>query len=249
MAIGAALFHRERTGLGQRIDTSLLQSGLAVQSPAVARLPAFDAILAVGNLAEFWAAKARGASYRERLEAKGSNLNAAFRLYYGGFNAQDGAIILGCLTPTNREQARRALGIADDPTADPNFNALDRANDAVCAEMHARIRGIFATKTVAEWLAILEQEGVPCSNLNFPEDVADEPQVIEMGYMLELDHELTGPERMAGPLSHMSLTPTGAKRAAPPLGWHTAEVLREHGLQDDEINALEAAKVVYFHGS
>jgi crotonobetainyl-CoA:carnitine CoA-transferase CaiB-like acyl-CoA transferase len=249
MAICAALFHRERTGQGQRIDTSLVQAGLAVQGASAARLPAFDSILAESSLADFWAAKQRGASYRERLEAKGSNLTAAFRLYYGGFNAKDGAIILGCLTPANREQARRALGITDDPTADRNFNALDRGNDAVCAGMHARIRAILATKTVAEWIAILEEEGVPCSNVNFPEDVADEPQVIEMGYMLDLDHELTGPERMAGPLSHMSLTPTGAKRAAPPLGWHTAEVLREHGLQDEEINALEVAKVVYFHGS
>lgn len=250
MAICAALFHRERTGDGQRIDTSLVQAGIAVQGPAAARLPAFDAILRETSLAAFWSAKDRGASYRERLEAKGSNLNAAFRLYYGGFNAKDGAIILGCLTQTNRAQARRALGIVDDPTADPDFNALDRQNDAICVEVGARIRAILKTKTVAEWLTILESEGVPCSNVNFPEDVGDERQVIEMGYLIDLEHELTGPEQMAGPLSHMSLTPTGSGLAAPPLGWHSAEILREHGLTADEISSLVSAAIVYpFRGN
>lgn len=247
MAICAALFHRERTGEGQRIDTSLVQAGLAIQGGAVSRLPAYDAILRDGNLAAFFEAKERGAPYRERLEAKGGNLTAAFRLYYGGFNAKDGALVLGCLTPANRDQARRALGITDDPTADPDFNALDRSNDAVCAAVGERIRSILSTRTVAEWIEILEREGVPCSNVNFPEDVADEEQVAAMGYMVDLEHELTGPERMPGPLSHMSLTPTGAGRSSPPLGWHTAEVLGEHGLSGEEIAALLAGGVVYGH--
>jgi crotonobetainyl-CoA:carnitine CoA-transferase CaiB-like acyl-CoA transferase len=56
-----------------------------------------------------------------------------------------------------------------------------------------------------------------------------------MGYMRDFDHELTGPERMVGPVVEMSRTPTGSPRPSPPLGRHTDEVLTEFGLTSEEI--------------
>ncbi|MCY4615409.1 MAG: CoA transferase, partial [Chloroflexi bacterium] len=105
-------------------------------------------------------------------------------------------------------------------------------------EMLERIRGIMMTRTMDEWIEIFDREGAPISKVNWPEDMADDPQVEAMGYMVDLEHELTGPEKMVGPIVSMSETPTGTDRPSPPLGRHTDEVLREHGLDDAEIARL-----------
>ena len=89
-----------------------------------------------------------------------------------------------------------------------------------------------------EWIEIFDREGAPISRVNWPEDLATDPQVVAMGYMIELEHELTGPETMVGPIVSMSETPTGSTRPSPPLGRHTDEVLHEHGVDDGEIARL-----------
>jgi crotonobetainyl-CoA:carnitine CoA-transferase CaiB-like acyl-CoA transferase len=248
LALGAcaALFHRALTGKGQKVSTSLLQAGLVLQGGSVSKLPVFDS-MALGPMFErVRAARAEGASYEQQLaiRAESAQLNKAFRLWYGGYRVKDGALILGSLTPANQDQMRRVLGIEDDPTRSPDFNALDRANDTVVDAMRERIRGIMLTKTMDEWIALFEQEGAPVSKVNFPEEMAEDPQVRAMGYMVDLEHELTGPEQMVGAAVRMSETPVGTRRPSPPLGGHTDEVLREHGVADADIAALRVSGVV-----
>ena len=244
MGVCAALFHRQRTGEGQYIATSLLSSALALQGGSVGKLPVFDAIATDVAMAQLREARGRGASYAEQLQAKGDMfrmMGNAFRLYYRGYNVKDGAIILGALTPANRQQMRRVLGVEDDPSSDPTFNALDPVNVPVIEALFERIKAVMLTRTMDEWVALFDQEGAPVSKVNFPEEMADDPQVQAMGYMLELEHPLTGPERMPGPLVEMAKTPTGSGRTSPPLGAHTDEILRENGLSEQDIEALRAA--------
>jgi crotonobetainyl-CoA:carnitine CoA-transferase CaiB-like acyl-CoA transferase len=244
VGICAALYHRAQTGEGQYISSSLLAAGINLASGAVSQLPVFDAMVTDVAMERLNEARARGASYREQLEAKGNifdMMGKAFRLYYGGYSVKDGAIILGALTPANRDQFRRAIGVEDDPTAAEDFNALDPENNAIAEQMLERVRAIMLTKTMDEWIAAFDAVGAPASKVNHPEEMADDPQVEAMGYMLDLEHELTGPERMVGPIVQMSKTPTGTTLASPTLGRHTEEVLREHGYSDEEIAALRAA--------
>jgi crotonobetainyl-CoA:carnitine CoA-transferase CaiB-like acyl-CoA transferase len=107
--------------------------------------------------------------------------------------------------------------------------------------MFERIRAVMLTRTMDEWIEAFDREGAPVSKVNFPEEMADDPQVEAMGYFVEYDHEMTGPERMPGPVVHMSLTPTGTATPSPVLGRHTDEVLLEHGFSEDEIAALRAS--------
>ena len=95
-----------------------------------------------------------------------------------------------------------------------------------------------------EWIEAFEAEGAPVSKVNFPEELADDPQVEAMGYMLDQEHELTGPERLVGPIVKMSKTPTGSPLTSPPLGKHTDEVLHEHGVTDPEIAALRESGAI-----
>ena len=248
MAICAALFHRERTGEGQYVETSLLQAGLALQGFRVGKVPALDAQTTDKALAKMYEVKAAGGSYREQIEARGSLHDqmgrAAARLFYGGYAVKDGGIILGALTPANRDQMRRVIGIEDDPTAAPMFDSMDPENRKLVDQMLERVRGIMLTKTMDEWIEAFEKEGAPVSKVQFPEELADDPQVQAMGYMMDLEHELTGPERMVGPIVRMSKTPTGTDRPSPPLGRHTDELLREHGLGDEEIATLRSSGAV-----
>ena len=72
----------------------------------------------------------------------------------------------------------------------------------------------------------------------------DDPQVAAGGIMAELEHEVTGPLRVVGPIIEPSQTPTRATHASPSAGRHSRELLREFGLPDGEIDALVAAGVV-----
>jgi len=133
---------------------------------------------------------------------------------------------------------RRAIGVEDDPTAAPDFNVFAPEAQTIADQMHERIRNIMRTKTMDEWLEAFDRVGAPVSKVNFPEEMAEDPQVKAMGYMLELEHPLSGPERMPGPMVSMDKTPTGAATSSPPLAWHSVEVLRENGLTDQEIEQV-----------
>jgi crotonobetainyl-CoA:carnitine CoA-transferase CaiB-like acyl-CoA transferase len=247
MGVCAALFHRDRTGEGQYIASSLLSAGLALQAVTVSRLPAVDAVVRDPMMERVNDVRRAGGSYHDVIDAKGDllrPLGSAFRLYYGGYDVKDGAIILGALTDANRDQMRRAMGIDDDPTADPDFNGLDPANDAVTGAIAERIREIMKTRTMTEWEAAFAVEGAPVSRVNLAEEMADDPQVQALGIMVELEHELTGPETMVGSIVQMSETPTGSGRPSPPLDRHTDEVLAEHGVTESEIAELRAANTI-----
>ena len=80
--------------------------------------------------------------------------------------------------------------------------------------------------------------------MNFPEEMADDPQTNADGMIWEMEHSVTGPQRVVGPPVLMSKTPTGNARAAPSLGEHTAEVLGELGLSEAEVGTLNSAGVI-----
>src|SRR5690606_6361871 len=123
MGVCAALYHRERTGEGQRLDTSLLRTGLFLQAAAVMREPVTDSIIRDPMVEEIERLRASGGSYAEMLEARQRRqaLRTAFKLYYGAYRASDGAVVLGALTKANRDAMRRVLGIVGVRSDGPGF--------------------------------------------------------------------------------------------------------------------------------
>lgn len=247
LGIVAALYRRSLTGQGEFIETSLLASALSAQCITVGRLPAVDANVLDPLLASIRETRERGGSYADVIVARTASRGAvggAFSLYYGGYSVRDGGIILGAVTPANRGQLRRALGITDDPTDGPDFNALDPVNVKLVEGLRERIRALMLTRSADEWMALFDREGAPASKVNLPEEMANDPQVEAMHLMVDLEHTITGPERMMGPVLRLSESDGGSTLPSPPLGGHTDEVLLELGLSHEELVQLRAAKTI-----
>jgi len=245
MGICSALYRRALTGKGDFLQTSLLQSALSIQSATVSRVPVSDELMERPMIEALADARGNGATYAQLVRLRQDRSRAvskAIRLYYNGYQVKDGSVILGALTPENRDQMRRALGVVgEDPSASPDFNALDPDHERQVEVFAARLRDLMLTRTMDDWVDAFTKEGAPISKVNFPETMAFDPQVEAMGFLTDFNHELTGPERLVGPIVHMRAHPTGSPRPAPPLGRHTDEVLTELGLDEAHIASLRAA--------
>jgi len=247
MAICAALFERERTGRGQEIQLSLLQTSLDLMSNKVMREPVHDATGRDPMVARIAERRAAGAPYRELLDQRGNVRLTSHRLFYCGYDTAAGAIVLGAVTQQNRDNIRRILDLRDE-TDSPDFDAAALDSDARVEAWKAEIQAKLMARTAAEWESIFVEAGVPASTVQFAEEMSDDDQVVAMGMMTPLEHSVTGAQRVVSPLARMSVTPVAARMPAPALGEHSAAVLAECGLSEEEIAELVAGRVVSVGG-
>jgi crotonobetainyl-CoA:carnitine CoA-transferase CaiB-like acyl-CoA transferase len=239
-AICGALFSRTQTGQGQKINSSLLRSALWGYSHTVNREPITDALFSDVTRKRLEDTRAAGGSYADLIEARTSqaSMGTQFALYYNGYQAKDGGVILGALTPANRDAFRRVFELEGEHSDSPDYDALDPENERLGEQFKEQIREKMRTHTVAEWIEIFEANGAPAAPVNFPEEVREDPQVQAEGIFVDLVHDLTGEQSVVGPLFEMSGTPTEARAASPPLGRDTREVLLEAGMTAAEVDAL-----------
>ncbi len=245
MGICAALYHRAQTGKGQEIHVSLLQTALELLSDKVMREPVHDAVIRDPLIEMLHEKRDSGAPYDEIAALRKSQgpRFASHRLFYGGYHTRRGALVLGALTMQNRNTIRRILGI-DDPTDSADFNAAAPGSRELIEEWRGQIQAKLIERDADDWVALFMEAGVPASVVNQPEDLADDPHVIDAGMMTPLEHPMTGPQRVVSPLVKMSLTATAATRPSPPLAFHTREVLLECGLSESEVEELVSGGVV-----
>ena len=96
-----------------------------------------------------------------------------------------------------------------------------------------------------KWLDLLEKAGVPAGPVRRVEDLITDPQVLERGTVVELDHASAGKIRTLGSTLHLDRTPTTVGEAPPVHGEHGVEVLRELGYSDDDVNLLIKTEVLH----
>ena len=212
LGVVSAYIHRLKTGEGQLVDTSLFEAGIQQT---------------------YW----QSAIYFATGEVPGPGGSAHhLSAPYQAFRAADGWLTIGGANQANWERMVRVLG-APDWLADPRFktNADRMANlEALVAVMNTRLK----TRPVAEWVRLLEAEGVPCGPINSIADMATDPQALARGMVVELDHPRAGATRTLGLPIKLSASPGKVTRPAPLLGEHTREVLAEFGFSASEIDAL-----------
>lgn len=240
----AALFHRERTGEGQLVETNLLRTAIAVQGTQAMELPVADAMKQM-KVARIQQLREQGASYPELLEGSQlGNIARAANIAYRTYQTKDGAVAIGALSPTLWAKVRAAIPTDFMGMEDPEFDLMNPAFIEKAKAAVAKVEQQFLEKTTKEWVTIMEEHGVPAGPVNFVEDAVADPQAVENGIMIELDHPLSGPQRQVGPLLSMSASPLEAQGPSPVLGADTDAVLAAAGFEAAEIASLREAGAI-----
>jgi formyl-CoA transferase len=197
--IQAALLARERTGRGQRVDTSLFDAALG---------------LSVWEATEYWATgeppKPMGSAHR---------LSAP----YQAFRAGDGFLTIAALTPSHWE---RLCNVLDRPELVTDSRYATNADRLAHIEaLRRELERVLATDTVDTWVARLLAEGIPCGPILDYAQVFDAPHTAARRMVEVVSHPVEGPVRTLGIPVKLDDTPGTVRRAPPLLGEHTDRVL------------------------
>ena len=237
-AVMAGLRHRDQTGEGQRIDTSLLGTAMSLGTPLLGGFPIDDQQTQELD-ADIAAVRAAGLDFdtqRDIYESKVQAGGGAFLLYFRHYRTADGLISLAGLSPGLFTKFHAATGI-DRPTVndttDPSFQAVV-----------AQAEQTFTTRTTAEWLTALREAGYPCGPYNMPHEALRDPHAIENGYVVELDHPTFGPYKATGMPFQMEKSASAVPGPSPTFAAHTRQVLGEVGLDDELVEGLLATGAV-----
>ncbi len=218
-AICAALYARTRTGRGQRIDLSLLET----QVSALVNIA--SSYLISGEIPKRW-----GTAHETIVP-------------YQGFETKDKYVIVAVGNDQLWVKFCKVIG-RPDLAEDPRFktNPLRVRNRKECIGILAPI---LKTRTRDEWVELLNRESIPCAPINTMDEVFSNPQVLHRKMLEVVDHPTAGKIKMVGIPVKYSDAETAIRRPPPLLGQHTAEILSEVlGYDAVRIEKLKADGVV-----
>jgi crotonobetainyl-CoA:carnitine CoA-transferase CaiB-like acyl-CoA transferase len=245
-SICAALYAREKTGKGQRIDCTLMGTAIAMQTSQFTFIDAWDEGVIPPMLEGLREARLQKKSFLEQVAVHQQYRPAAAgNIYYRVYQTSDGFIAVGALSHALRLKVIAATGIHDPRfKSDGSFEVTPEGWDIDGPRLVAEAEALFLTRTTEEWGALLEQHGVPSGPLFFVEELFDHPQTRENGLVVDIEHELLGHLRMVGPPFQMSETPLKAQGPSPMLGADTDQVLETLGYSGSDIAALRESGAI-----
>lgn len=217
-AVLAALRARDSSGKGQHLDVSLYNSGVMLQQSAVA------SYLSSGEIP---ARTGTAAPYSAPNEA---------------YPAKDGWIMIAAY---HEDRWKALCAVLGDPalTAHPDF-ATNPQRVANRAKLMAELKLRLATKTSAEWQALLEAADIICGPIADYAMLMDSPQLAHNGVIVETQSSVAGTVRMPGMAMGDRDAQSRVHRGPPAVGEHSCEILAEFGLGQPEIDALLACGAV-----
>ncbi|EGO62711.1 CaiB/BaiF CoA transferase family protein [Acetonema longum] len=210
-----AVYHRERTGEGQKVDVGMLDCQVAILENAISRYLVNGVIpKPLGN---------RHPSITP----------------FESFTAKDGYVIVGA---GNDRLWEKLCSLLERPDLihDARFatNALRTQN---VKELKVILDSVFKNKTIDAWLGFLEEAGIPCAPINTVDKVINDPQIKARDMIVDLKHPVAGEMKVPGVPIKLSKTPGAVETPAPLLGQHTEEILSEVlGFSKEQIAQLQA---------
>jgi glutaryl-CoA transferase len=218
-SIAAALFAREKLGVGQKIDTSLLEAEVACL------INVGSNYLVEGNIPRRW-----------------GNAHPSI-VPYQSFKTVDGYLVIGVASEGIWRRFCQAIGRAewaDDSRFEKNSNRVENRSLLI-----GLLAEIFLDRSTDEWLKLLNSVGVPCAPVQTVDQVFQAPQVLHREMLVQVEHPTAGIVRMAGIPIKFSATPASVRLPPPLLGQHTEEVLASWlGMDGQEIAELRRKDVI-----
>jgi formyl-CoA transferase len=216
--VGAALYHRERTGEGQSIEVPMFE---------------FMTQFVMGD-------HLYGMTFEPPLAKAG--YPRMLDRHRKPYKTKDG--YLGVLVYNDKHWSRFfALAGRPEMAADPRYATIAGRTQNI-SFLYAFLAETFATKTTAEWVRLLAEADIPAAPLNTPEGLIDDPHMRATGFFELVDHPSEGKIRTMGIPHRWSRSKPEIRHHAPRLGEHTVELLGEYGFPRREIDALLAERVV-----
>lgn len=213
-----ALYNREKTGKGQMVDVSLLDSQVA------------------------WLTYRAGAYFASGEVPQPMGSGHPVIVPYQAFKAKDVFINIAVGNDQLWERFCKAVGlenVMNDPKFATNAKRVENREEIVKI-----ISDLIVTKDGEEWLKILTDAGIPCGPIYTVDKVFADPQVLHREMVKELDHPKAGKVKVTGIPIKLSDTPGEVETAPPVLGQHTQEILTELGYSDKDLEKLKQEKVI-----
>jgi crotonobetainyl-CoA:carnitine CoA-transferase CaiB-like acyl-CoA transferase len=218
IGILSALFHREKTGEGQKVSISLIDSLIALQGSRI------EEYLITGKNP---ARTGRASPFIYPAEF---------------FETSDGYINISVVSNKFWQRICSLLKLEqlleDDRFRDPKGRSENRK------EIRKILTNIFSQKTTAEWRNLLDKEDIPNGPIYTYSEMFSDPQIIQNEMIVELDHPEFGKLKLVNQPIHFSRTPAFPKSHPPMLGEHTVEILKNLGFSEKEISILRKEKVI-----
>ena len=221
MTVGilAALFSRNVTGKGQRIDVSLLGGQIYAQASE------YTAYLMTGEV-----------------PGRSNGGHPLLPMAYGVLETADGYIALVGVLPDKRQALYEAAGVPE-LIEDERFAPIIYTTE-IRQELFRLLADGFKAKTTDEWAAILDRIEVRYAPVNDYEQAASDPLVTTNKYIVELEDFNGETRRVVGSPIKMSDTPTSPSVSAPELGQHTEEILLELGYSWEQIGEMRDLQAI-----
>ena len=218
MGIQTALLEREKSGLGQWVNTSLLQAQIFMLDFQAAR----------------WLS--------ENHVAGQAGNNHPTSVPTGVFKTSDGSINLAVAGETIWKRFVEAVDKGEWLEMDEFKNAKERLKNR--DYLNKLIEEVTITKTSDEWVEKLEKVGVPCGPINSIDKVFDDPQVKHLGIAQSIDTIPFGQTQLVGQPFNLSRSPSIMKQRPPEKGEHNEDVLLDLGYSSEELDELKSKNII-----
>ena len=214
----AALIHREKTGEGQKVDTSLFEAGI---------------------VHTYWQSAIAGATGQSP-----GPLGSAHPLTapYQAFKTKDKWITVGASNQNTWLMLLKAINRQDLQENEMFSSNLSRKKNI--SQLVDILNTELLKKTSDEWLKIFDNNGLPCGPINSITEMFEDPQTIHREMIIEVENTKAGKSKSIGMPIKFSKSKTEKSKGAPNLGEHTREIMLSFGYKHEEIEDFYNRKVI-----